>query len=83
METYRITSIIPNCELSRISFRIERKTFFGWKEIEIKENSCSKELSFGSYVEAEHYIYKNYFGHGEVYQPYPNVYQYTPYTYYV
>jgi hypothetical protein len=80
---YRIVSIIPNSDLSKISYRIERKTFFGWKEIKIKEDSSSRELSFGSLVEAEHYVLNNYLGHGVVYQPYPNVYQFKPYTYYV
>lgn len=80
---YRITSKTPDSNLSKISYRVERKTFFGWKEIKVKENGSSKELSFGSYGEAEYYIFNNYFGHGEVYQPYPNVYQYKPYTYYI
>ncbi len=40
------------------------------------ENNRSNELTFGSLGEAEHYMYKNYFRDGRVYQPTLNEYWY-------
>jgi hypothetical protein len=50
--------------------------------VKVTENGDAKNLSFGSYVEAEHHIVKKYFRDGHVYQPKPNEYHYTQATYY-
>jgi hypothetical protein len=80
MEKYRIISKDPS-DLTQIKFYIQRKRFWGWRIIEVIENNKSVRLTFGSLGEAEIYIYKNYFGAGEVYQPRPNEYWYERYTY--
>ena len=81
MEKYRIVSVNPS-DVTKITWHIQRKKFWGWRKIYVIENNRSKELTFGSLGEAEHYIYKHYFGAGEVYQPTPNEFWYERYTYY-
>jgi hypothetical protein len=82
MAKYKITNIMTN-DLKTNEYFIERKGLFGWKRIRIKENGESKLLVFKSYQEAEFYLIKTYCRiHGEIYQPRPNEYHYTPFSYY-
>lgn len=81
MQKYRIINQSRH-DLTNITFHVQRKGFWGWRMIKVTENGDSKHLSFGSYVEAEHYIVKNYFRDGHLYQPTPNEYHYTQATYY-
>lgn len=65
---------------ARIEYVIERKTWFGWKEIfnvELK----SKRISHKTYQDAEAYLYSNYMGHGMC-TKIGSKYKYEPYTYY-
>jgi hypothetical protein len=80
MEKYRIVSENPS-DVTKTTWHIQRKKFWGWRKIHVFENNNSKELSFGSLGEAEHYMYKNYFRDGDVYQPTLNEYWYERYTY--
>jgi hypothetical protein len=65
----------------RIEYVIEKKTFFGWKEI-INKELRSKRISHKTYEDAEAYMMKNYMGHG-VCRKIGVEYEYTEYTYYV
>jgi hypothetical protein len=81
MPKYRITNKNSN-DLKGITYLIERKGLFTWKRISIRENGETKQLTFGSYVEAEHYLITKYCKYnGEIYQPRPNEYHYIPYSY--
>ena len=81
MEKYRIISKNPS-DVTKTEWFIQRKKFWGWRTIEVKENNWSTELSFGSLGEAEFYMYKHYFRDGSVYQPTSNEYWYERNTYY-
>lgn len=65
---------------ARIEYVIERKTFFGWKEIFNTELE-PKRISHKTYQDAETYLMTNYMGHGECIKI-GVVYKYEPYTYY-
>lgn len=80
MEKYRLISKNPS-DVTKTTWYIQRKKFWGWRIIHVNENKQSKELSFGSLGEAEYYMYKNYFRDGEVYQPTLNEYWFNRYTY--
>ena len=81
MEKYRIISKNPS-DVTKTEWFIQRKKFWGWRTIEVKENNRSTELSFGSLGEAEFYMYKHYFRDGWVHQPTANEYWYERNTYY-
>jgi hypothetical protein len=82
MEKYRIVSL-GDCDLKKQTYFIQKKGFWGWRMIHIKENNESKRLSFNSFVEAEFHILKNYCRHnGEIYQPYPNEFHYEATSYF-
>ena len=60
-------------------FIIEKKNFWGWKEIfgyEIKP----KRISYKTYEDAESYMMSNYMGHG-ICTINGDVYTYKPYSY--
>jgi hypothetical protein len=60
-------------------FIIEKKNFWGWKEIfgyEIKP----KRIPYKTYEDAESYMMSNYMGHG-ICTINGNVYTYKPYSY--
>jgi len=62
-----------------IEFVIEKKNFWGWKEIfgyEIKP----KRISHKTYEDAESYMMSNYMGHG-ICTINGDVYTYEPYSY--
>ena len=80
MEKYRIVSENPS-DVTKTTWHIQRKKFWGWRTIEVKENNWSTELSFGSVGEAEFYMYKHYFRDGWVHQPTSNEYWYERNTY--
>jgi hypothetical protein len=81
MQKYRITHESRE-DFSKMEFYIERKRWFGWRRVKFGENGDYYELSFGSYVEAERHIIKNYFRRdGYIYQPRPNEYHYRVITY--
>lgn len=64
-----------------IEYIIQKKTFWGWKEIfshEIK----SHRISHKTFEDAESYMMANYMGHGMC-TINGNVYTYEPYTYYM
>jgi hypothetical protein len=64
---------------STTEFIIEKKSFWGWKEvygIEIKP----KRISHKTYEDAESYMMSNYMGHG-ICTIDGNVYTYEPYRY--
>ena len=82
MEKYRIVSKNPS-DRNRTSWHIERKKFWGWRTIMIKENNTRKPLTFNSMADAEYYMYCFYFKNGEVYQPNLNEFWYEPFTYYL
>lgn len=82
MEKYRIISL-GDSNLTKETYHIQKKKFWGWRMIHIKENKEDNRLSFNSYGEAEFHIIKKYCrGEGEIYQPCPNEYHYLEYTYY-
>ena len=66
---------------ARIEYVIERKTFFGWKEI-FNTELKPKRISHETYQDAEAYLYSNYMGHG-ICSKIGVEYTYEPYTYYV
>ena len=80
MEKYRLISENPS-DVTKIEWFIQRKKFWGWRKIHVIENNRSKELTFGSLGEAEHYMYKHYFRDGWVYQPTLNQYWFERNTY--
>ncbi len=81
-QKYKIVSKHNN-KLLNISFYIQRKSFFGWRNITITENKESKVLKFDSYEDAETYMRDKYFStEGEVFKPSENEYHYTEYSYY-
>lgn len=82
-QKYRITSEL-NCKLLSPTFFIQRKRFFVWKNIQIKENGHSKDVTFENYEEAENYMRHHYFQFdGNVFKPRANEYHYTQFSYYV
>ena len=80
MEKYKLISENPS-DVTKIEWFIQRKKFWGWRKIHVIENNRSKELTFGSLGEAEHYMYKHYFRDGWVYQPTLNQYWFERNTY--
>lgn len=83
MAKYRIITVSAN-DLTKMKWKIQYKSFWGWKTVKGGENRDLTELEFGSYVEAEHRIIKVYCNRqGEITQPRPNEYHYHEYTYYV
>lgn len=85
MEKYRITSETTNqtSNGNKTTFYIERKRWYGWRKIKIKEDVKKTTLTFNAYEEAEKHMIDNYFGHGWFYKPYTNEYHYQDYTYWV
>lgn len=64
-----------------IEYVIEKKTFFGWKEV-FNTELTPKRISHKTYQDAESYLYSNYMGHGMC-TKIGVEYQYLPYTYYI
>lgn len=64
-----------------IEYVIERKTWFGWKEI-FNTELKPKRISHKTYEDAEAYLYSNYMGHGKC-TKIGVEYTYTAYTYWV
>lgn len=62
-----------------IEYVVERKTFFGWKEIFNTELE-PKRISHKTYQDAEAYLYSKYMGHG-ICTKIGVEYKYEPYTY--
>lgn len=81
MYKYRITSIINSDNWKDVSYHIQRKKWYGWRNIVIKENENSSRLTFKSFDEAMFYCIKHYCKFGEIFQPYPNVIEYRPYSF--
>lgn len=63
----------------RISYVIEVKRFFGYRQINKKE-LITKEMTFQSYDEAETYMIKNYMANG-ICKRIGNLYHYVEYSY--
>ena len=83
MEKYRIVSLGDD-SLKKQTYHIQKKGFWGWRMIHIKENKSSTRLSFNSYGEAEFHLLRKYcLSHGEISQPYPNEYHYRAFSYYM
>ena len=84
MTKLRILKLIHNVGNSTngtTEFIIERKTFWGWKEV-MRTELGSTRISFKTYEEAEKYMFEKYTGHGRMTIS-GNVYYYEPYTYWV
>ena len=62
-----------------IEYVIERKTFFGWKEV-FNTEITPKRISHKTYQDAEAYLYSNYMGHGMC-TKIGVEYKYEPYSY--
>ncbi len=77
----RIIEIVTEYGKQPELFVIERKDWLGWNEIKSTE-IISKRKFYVSYIEAEIYMFENYFGYGECKRS-GNVYVYTPYTVYL
>lgn len=80
-QKYRIVSKL-NYQLISPTFFIQRKFFFFWLTIQIKENRESKDLDFVNYEEAENYMRQHYFkADGIVFKPIINEYHYSEFDY--
>ena len=85
MSKFRIIKKIHDCGSKNpiIEWYIEEKKWlFGWKLIKNINGPKVTDVIHSSYEEAEKYLLKNYTGHGECIVN-NNVYEYTPYTYYL
>ena len=60
-------------------FIIQEKSFFGWKNLEIKELNVLTPVVHNSYLEAEEYLYSNFFKSGVTIKN-GNLYNYSPYS---
>ena len=83
MEKYRLVELIHDSGLSDRRERewiIERKRFWGWREIFHIEGTKVKRITHKTRKEAETYLLDTYTGHGRC-EKYGNVYLYTEYTY--
>ena len=69
-----------NPSKAKIEYVIERKGWFGWKEISQKEIK-DKKLSYKTYQEAEAYMFSKYMEYGWCKKT-NNIYEYQAYFYY-
>jgi len=80
-QKYRIIKEVNN-KLISPTFFIQRKGWFFWKSLTIKENGDSTTLQFKSFEDAEIYMRDSYFtSEGIVFKPCENEYHYTKYEY--
>lgn len=82
MKKYRIVQLCHNSysDDREIEWVIEKKKFWGWREVFHIEGHIKKRIGHKSYKKAEQYLFKNYTGHG-ICQRYGSFYTYTPYSY--
>ena len=82
MKKYRIVQLFHNANSPdrNIEWVIERKKFWGWREIFHVEGPTRKRISHESYDKAEQYLLKKYTGHG-ICKRYGNFYTYEHYSY--
>jgi hypothetical protein len=66
---------------SSIEFIIEKKNFWGWKEV-LKQEIRPSRISHKTYEDAEAYLMSQYMGHGMC-TINGTVYTYEPYSYWV
>lgn len=81
-QKYRIVSE-QNNKLLQPTFYIQRKSLFFWRNVSLKENKSSKDLTFSTYEDAEVYMRDKYFStEGSVFKPSQNEYHYTEFSLY-
>ena len=82
MAKYRIVKLTHNSGSSdrAIEWVIDRKSFWGWKEIMNIQGPKVDRVSHMSYENAELYLFNTYTGHG-ICKLHGGIYTYTEYSY--
>lgn len=62
-------------------FKIQRKTFLGWKTLKNSDGIKETDIEFEKYKDSEEYMYVNFFKFGETIKN-GNLYKYSQYTMY-
>ena len=82
MTKYRIVQLFHSADSPNrnIEWVIERKKFWGWREIFHVEGPTRRRISHSSYDEAEKHLLENYTRHG-ICKRYGSFYTYEDYKY--